>query len=69
MMFHVEQNVANEIVARLLSGITCENHSAAIMLLRDLYGIDNSAIVEVKTERLTNAKIESIRTKFLASIR
>ncbi len=85
-----------------LTGIKCENHSAAIMLLRDLYGIDNSAIEDAKTERidkqyyvssapvrddvvvliktaeafdaglldaterLTNAKIESIRTKLLA---
>ncbi|MFA5414377.1 MAG: hypothetical protein WC295_02685 [Methanoregula sp.] len=48
------------------SGIPCGNHPAAIMLLGDLYRIDNSAIAEAKTERLTNAKIESIRTKLLA---
>lgn len=34
------------------TGIKCENHSAAIYLLEDLYGLDNSAIVRAKIERI-----------------
>lgn len=34
------------------TGIKCENHSAAIYLLEDLYGLDNSAIVRAKSERI-----------------
>jgi len=34
------------------TGIKCENHSAAIYLLEDLYGLDNSAIIRAKTERI-----------------
>ena len=34
------------------TGIKCENHSAAIYLLEDLYGLDNSAIIHAKSERI-----------------
>ena len=33
-------------------GIKCENHTAAIMLLHDVFGIDNTSIKEAKTERI-----------------
>lgn len=33
-------------------GIKCENHSAAIILLKQLFGIDNSEIKLAKTERI-----------------
>ena len=34
------------------TGIKCENHTAAIMLLDDIFGIDNSSISTAKTERI-----------------
>jgi uncharacterized protein (UPF0332 family) len=34
------------------TGIKCENHTAAIILLDDLFGIDSSAIESAKTERI-----------------
>jgi uncharacterized protein (UPF0332 family) len=34
------------------TGIKCENHTAAIMLLDEVFGIDNSAIESAKTERI-----------------
>jgi len=34
------------------TGIKCENHTAAIILLADLFGIDSSAIESAKTERI-----------------
>jgi uncharacterized protein (UPF0332 family) len=34
------------------TGIKCENHTAAIMLLEDIFGIDNSSISNAKTERI-----------------
>ena len=34
------------------TGIKCENHTAAIILLTDLFGIDNSAIESAKAERI-----------------
>ncbi len=34
------------------TGIRCENHSAAIMLLKDIFTIDNSAIKSAKAERI-----------------
>ena len=34
------------------TGIKCENHTAAIMLLEDIFGIDNSAIESAKSERI-----------------
>jgi uncharacterized protein (UPF0332 family) len=34
------------------TGIKCENHSAAIMLLKDIFGIHNSAIKSAKSERI-----------------
>jgi uncharacterized protein (UPF0332 family) len=34
------------------TGIKCENHSAAIMLLKDIFGINNSAIKSAKSERI-----------------
>lgn len=34
------------------SGIKCENHTAAIMLLKDVFGIDNFSIHFAKTERI-----------------
>jgi len=34
------------------TGIKCENHSAAIMLLKDIFGINNSAIKSAKAERI-----------------
>lgn len=33
-------------------GIKCENHTAAIILLDDVFGIDSSAIESAKTERI-----------------
>ena len=33
-------------------GIKCENHSASIIILKELFGIDNSKIVFAKTERV-----------------
>lgn len=34
------------------TGIKCENHTAAIILLQDIFGIDNSALVSAKSERI-----------------
>ena len=34
------------------AGIKCENHTAAIILLDVLFGIDNSAIASAKSERI-----------------
>jgi len=34
------------------TGIKCENHTAAIMLLDDIFGIDKSSISTAKTERI-----------------
>jgi uncharacterized protein (UPF0332 family) len=34
------------------AGIKCENHSAAIILLGDVFGIDSSEIAEAKKERI-----------------
>jgi uncharacterized protein (UPF0332 family) len=35
-----------------VTGIKCENHTAAIILLDDLFGIDSSVIESAKTERI-----------------
>ena len=34
------------------AGIKCENHTAAIILLHDIFGIDNSALASAKSERI-----------------
>jgi uncharacterized protein (UPF0332 family) len=34
------------------TGIKCENHSASIILLREVFGLDNSEISRVKRERI-----------------
>lgn len=34
------------------TGIKCENHSAAIILLDEIFGIDNSAMKSAKSERI-----------------
>src|SRR3989338_5395948 len=34
------------------AGIKCENHSASIIILEELFGIDNSKIMSAKTERV-----------------
>lgn len=34
------------------TGIKCENHSAAIILLKEVFGVDNSEISKVKRERV-----------------
>ena len=34
------------------TGIKCENHSGAIILLDELYGIDNSTITAAKKDRI-----------------
>jgi uncharacterized protein (UPF0332 family) len=34
------------------TGIKCENHSAAITILKEIFGIDNSAIKSAKAERI-----------------
>lgn len=34
------------------TGIKCENHSAAIILLTEIYGVDNTDLWEAKRERL-----------------
>jgi uncharacterized protein (UPF0332 family) len=34
------------------TGIKCENHTAALILLDDVFGIDRSAIESAKTERI-----------------
>ena len=33
-------------------GIKCENHSASVIILKELFGIDNSKISSAKTERV-----------------
>jgi len=33
-------------------GIKCENHSASIIILKELFGIDNSTISKAKSERV-----------------
>jgi len=33
-------------------GIKCENHAAAIIMLKKVFGIDNSSISKAKTERI-----------------
>ena len=33
-------------------GIKCENHSGSIILLKELFGLDNSLISEAKSERI-----------------
>ncbi len=33
-------------------GIKCENHAASIMLLKEVFGIDNSRISKAKSERI-----------------
>jgi len=33
-------------------GIKCENHSASIVLLKELFGLENRGILEAKTERI-----------------
>src|SRR3989344_863595 len=35
-----------------LIGIKCENHAATIILLKELFGIDNKSISSAKTERI-----------------
>lgn len=34
------------------NGIKCENHSATILLLKDVFDIDNAAISDAKRERI-----------------
>lgn len=34
------------------TGIKCENHTAAIIILREVYSLDNSIILEAKKERI-----------------
>jgi len=34
------------------AGIKCENHTAAIIMLADIFGIDNSSIASAKSERI-----------------
>ena len=34
------------------TGIKCENHSASIIILKELFGVDNSKISSAKTERV-----------------
>jgi hypothetical protein len=34
------------------AGIKCENHTTAIILPDDIFGIDNSAIASAKSERI-----------------
>ncbi|MBU1005418.1 MAG: HEPN domain-containing protein, partial [Nanoarchaeota archaeon] len=33
-------------------GIKCENHTASIILLKEVFGIDNSKIAKAKSERI-----------------
>src|SRR3989344_3456667 len=33
-------------------GIKCENHSASVIILKELFGIENSGISSAKTERV-----------------
>jgi uncharacterized protein (UPF0332 family) len=43
----------NILIALLFKvGIKCENHSGSIILLRDVFGIDNTSIREAKKERI-----------------
>lgn len=43
----------NHLIALLFfSGIKSENHSASIILLKELFGLDNSDILEAKKERV-----------------
>lgn len=34
------------------TGIKCENHSATILLLKEIYGIDNAPLSDAKRERI-----------------
>lgn len=57
---HIEESITlayysmyNALTALLFrTGIKCENHSAAIILLRELFSIDNSDISFAKKERI-----------------
>ncbi|MBI4447429.1 HEPN domain-containing protein [Candidatus Woesearchaeota archaeon] len=33
-------------------GIKCENHTASIILLKEIFGVDNTTILKAKTERV-----------------
>jgi len=45
-------------------GIKSENHTASILLLKELFGLDNSKILNAKKERMSFTEIEKIRNKF-----
>ena len=40
------------LAALFRTGIKCENHSASIILLKELFGMDNSTISKAKAERV-----------------
>jgi uncharacterized protein (UPF0332 family) len=42
------------------AGIKCENHSAAILLLHEVFGKDNSAILNAKKERVDKQYFTSV---------
>lgn len=63
-MFHKTMAVLRVI------GIKCENHSAAIILLKEIFGIDNEDIKFAKEERVdkqyyTDADVTRVETKRL----
>jgi uncharacterized protein (UPF0332 family) len=46
------------------NGIKCENHSATILLLKEVFDIDNSALSEAKKERIdTQYYVETVATR------
>lgn len=46
------------------AGIKCENHSAAILLLQEVFGVDNSDISTAKRERIDKQYyVDTVATK------
>lgn len=48
-----------------LVGIKSENHSATILLLKDVFGLENSKIYFANIDKLSSKDIENYRNKFL----
>ena len=50
MAYYSMYNMLTALLYRV--GIKCENHSASIIILKELFGIGNSEIMSAKTERV-----------------
>ena len=50
--WHITQCITKQPHCSILFGIKCENHAATIILLKELFGIDNKSISSAKTERI-----------------